>query len=305
MLIVKFISELLPCLVFGYFIGRAKPQLSFWVAHFLINFGVPISLMGLLLKSGFDWQLLQAMGMALLSIGLFILLTRIIPRFRQLIFNQTLLLGSAFGNSGYFGIPVSLALLPNEALSFSIGYDLGATLLIWSLGPVILARSCEAIEVQGKFHQLFNAIINSPASKGLIGALLVQLLPWSEQITFALWIPSRIVIVLALIIVGMRLSWWDPSKNLIFRNLVVAIKPVVFMKLLLLPLIMLLLCVVFGLSALIRNALVLQAATPTAISVLLLAEARNKDQDLASGLVIYSTFISIITVPIWGVALQL
>ena len=52
--------------------------------------------------------------------------------------NRTLQLGSAFGNSGYFGIPVSLALLPNHALIYSIGFDLGATLVIWSIGPILL-----------------------------------------------------------------------------------------------------------------------------------------------------------------------
>ena len=301
---LPFFSELLPLLAVGYFIGRFKPGFSSQIASLLINFGVPVSLMGLLLKSGLDWLFLQALVMACLAIGLLIAVIRFFPNLRRHIGSRSLLLGSVFGNSGYFGIPVSLALLPSHSLRFSIGYDLGATLLVWSLGPMLLANSSSELKGKLAWKNLLTALTRSPASKGLVGAVCILLSPWSDQITSALWIPSRIVIVLALMIVGMRLGSFDHVQNLAYRKLLVLIQPSLIIKLTILPALMFGLSKVFSLSTLMCNALVLQAATPTAISVLLLAEANGQEQQVAASLVAWSTLIALITVPIWFLFLQ-
>ncbi len=304
MQLLRLFSELLPLLAVGYVIGRFKPGISSQIVPPLINFGVPVSLMGLLLKNGLDWLLFQALAMSLLAIGLLIAAIRTFPDLRRHFGGRCLLLGSVFGNSGYFGIPVSLALLPSQSLSFSIGYDLGATLLVWSLGPTLLSNS--SFEFSGKFswEKLLSALMSSPASKGLVGTVFIQLTPWSNQITSVLWIPSRIVIVLALIIVGIRLGSLVHSQKPANRNLRHLIQPSLLIKLIGLPALMLFLSKVLHLSSLMCNALVLQAATPTAISILLLAEASGKEEELAASLVAWSTLISLFTVPIWFLALQ-
>ncbi len=304
MSILRLLSELVPLLAVGYLIGRFKSGLSSQIASPLINFGVPVSLMGLLLKSGLDWLLLQALAMAFLVIGLLVALIRTCPKIRRTLGGRSLLLGSVFGNSGYFGIPVSLALLPSQSLIFSIGYDLGATLLFWSLGPMLLANSPSELTGKSACQNLFRAFATSPASKGLVGAIFIQLTPWSDQITTALWIPSRIVIALALMIVGMRLGAFDPSQNPAYRNIFLEVRPSLLIKLIILPALMLALAKAFDLSTLMCNALVLQAATPTAISVLLLAEASGQEQQVAISLVAWSTVIALVTVPIWFLVLQ-
>ena len=106
-----------------------------------MNYGIPISLMGILLKSGLELPLIESAALALIAIGLLIAILNSFSTIKNFIPNRTLQLGSAFGNTGYFGIPVSLALLPNHALIYSIGFDLGATLVIWSIGPILL-RDC-------------------------------------------------------------------------------------------------------------------------------------------------------------------
>ena len=304
MLILRLFSELLPLLALGYLIGRFNSRLSSQIAPPLINFGIPVSLMGLLLKSGMDWRLFEALAMSLLAIGLLIVVIRTFPKIRSLIGSRSLLLGSVFGNSGHFGIPVSLALLPSQALSFSIGYDLGATLLVWSLGPILLANSSSELKGRAAWTNLLSVLTSSPATKGLVGAFFVQLTPWSDQITSALWIPSRIVIVLALMVVGIRLGSFGSVNQSTNRTLFSLLGPSLLIKLMFLPALMLSLAKVFGLFTLMSNALVLQAATPTAISVLLLAEASGQEQQVAVTLVAWSTLISLFTVPIWYLALQ-
>ena len=303
MLILRLFSELLPLLACGVLIGRFKQGFASQIAPPLINFGVPVSLMGLLLKSGLDWALFQALAMALLAIALMIVVIRIFPTLRRYISSRTLLLGSVFGNSGYFGIPVSLTLLQSQSLVFSIGYDLGATLLVWSLGPILLGNTSSNLTRISAWKNLFKALTSSPASRGLFGAVFIQLTPWSDQITSALWIPSRIVIVSALMVVGMRVGASDPAESLFNKKLFLLIQPSLLVKLIIFPVLMFALSKAFNVSNVMCNALVLQAATPTAISVLLLAEASKEDQKVAASLVVWSTLMGLVTVPLWFLVL--
>ena len=81
-------------------------------------------------------------------------------------------------------------------------------------------------------------------------------------------------------IVGMRLGDFGPSQNQVHRDLSQIILPSLFLKLIIFPSLMLSLAKAFSLSDLMCNALVLQAETPTAISVLLLGEANKKNNQL-------------------------
>ena len=70
MKIINLLSELIPCLLIGYLLGRFKPSFSLSVAKKLIKFGIPISLVGLLLKTGLNLKLVESGLIALIAIGL-------------------------------------------------------------------------------------------------------------------------------------------------------------------------------------------------------------------------------------------
>ena len=91
-----------------------------------MRYDVPINLMGLLLKGGLNSSLVSTA-----AIMVMLLMLNSWHEGGNQRLSATLQLGSCVGNTAYFGIPVALALLPQEALSISIGYDLGATLLCW------------------------------------------------------------------------------------------------------------------------------------------------------------------------------
>ena len=175
MLVLKVFVELLPLLALGYLIGYLKPGISSKIAQPLINFVVPASLMGLLLNSGtgLGRHVFEGFSMTVLAIGLMIVVVRTFPKMRKLIGSRSLLLGSVFGNSGYFGIPISSALLPSHSFGFTIGYDLGSTFLIWSLGPILLANSSSKCKGASACENLLRVLTRSPATKGLVGALVI------------------------------------------------------------------------------------------------------------------------------------
>ena len=303
--IILLLSELIPCLLIGYLLGRFKENLSLTISRPLISYGIPISLMGILLKSGLELPLIESAALALVAIGFLMTILNRLPSVNNLIQNRTLQLGSAFGNTGYFGIPVSLALLPDHALIYSIGFDLGATLVIWSLGPILLTDPSKVLSSNRYWKNFIKGIFSSPAVKGLIGALIIHSSPWDEQITDLLWIPSRVVIVLALVIVGMRLSWLRKANLSRIKNQITSIKNALIMKLVGLPVIMLIISSAIRLPSVMREALVLQAAAPTAISILLISQAASRDEKEATSLVVFSTITALIAIPAWLLILRL
>ena len=303
--IILLLSELIPCLLIGYLLGRFKENLSLTISRPLISYGIPISLMGILLKSGLELPLIESAALALVAIGFLMTILNRLPSVNNLIQNRTLQLGSAFGNTGYFGIPVSLALLPDHALIYSIGFDLGATLVIWSLGPILLTDPSKVLSSNRYWKNFIKGIFSSPAVKGLIGALIIHSSPWDEQITDLLWIPSRVVIVLALVIVGMRLSWLRKANLSRIKNQIKSIKNALIMKLVGLPVIMLIISSAIRLPSVMREALVLQAAAPTAISILLISQAASRDEKEATSLVVFSTITALISIPAWLLILRL
>ena len=303
--IILLLSELIPCLLIGYLLGRFKENLSLTISRPLISYGIPISLMGILLKSGLELPLIESAALALVAIGFLMTILNRLPSVNNLIQNRTLQLGSAFGNTGYFGIPVSLALLPDHALIYSIGFDLGATLVIWSLGPILLTDPSKVLSSNRYWKNFIKGIFSSPAVKGLIGALIIHSSPWDEQITDLLWIPSRVVIVLALVIVGMRLSWLRKANLSRIKNQITSIKNALIMKLVGLPVIMLIISSAIRLPSVMREALVLQAAAPTTISILLISQAASRDEKEATSLVVFSTITALISIPAWLLILRL
>ena len=290
-----------PCLIGGALIGRWRSQ---WIAPLalpLVRFGVPVSLMGLLLHGGLNGSLFGMALIAVAAIALMLMILRGLSACFAALGRPDLQLGSCIGNTAYFGIPATLALLPPEALPVSIGYDLGATLLVWSFGPQWLNRQSQAATTRERWRDLLGHLSSSPASKGLLGALIVKATPWHEPIRDALWLPSRAVIVLALVVVGMRLGDIAARK---LKGLDVDLTAPLICKLVLFPALMLLISLAFPLPGYARQALVLQAAAPTAISVLLIAESEQVNSARPAQLILISTLVALITVPIWGLLIS-
>ena len=261
--------------------------------------------MGLLLKGGIHWDLAITAVIAATAIALWMLIMQALPPGVRPVQSPALQIGCALGNTADFGIPVALALLPSQALPVSIGYDLGANLLAWSFGPFWLQH--KAGRTSNLIRPLLRQLTTSPATRGLIAALLVQATPWHGVVASALWWPSRVVILLALVVVGMRLG--AMQSNAVRGMPTIEASPItpapiqlrlaLVCKLMLFPAWIWLLCSVLPLPLLTQQALVLQGAAPAAISVLLMAEDAGRDAELAAQLILSSTLMALISVPIW------
>ena len=72
----------------------------------------------------------------------------------------------------------------------------------------------------------------------------------------------------------------------------------IFLKLFILPFIVFLICKILDYDFYQSSAVILQAGTPTAISTILMAEAYDIKQKIASKILFTTTLISIITIPL-------
>ena len=283
-------------MIFGFFLGKKNPKISEYIARPLIRFGIPLSVMGLLLKEGIDINLIKSAFLAFSMIGFLIIQINIFPIFKKRLPNYTLQLAGLIGNTSFLGIPIAMALLPSKTINFTIGFDLGTTLFAWIFGPFFLKEKSLANNIPN-IKGLLNALINSPASRGIIGVLLAYIFQIDEILGNFLWIPARIVIALAIIIVGTRLGLITNQKGKFF-DLDEEIKFSILLKLFILPFIIFLVSKLLDFDFNQSAAVILQAGTPTAISTILMAEAYRIKQKIASKILFTTTLISIVTIPL-------
>ena len=212
-------------------------------------------------------------------------------------------LAGLIGNTSFLGIPIAMALLPSQTINFTIGFDLGTTLFAWIFGPFFLQEKSLDNNIP-HIKGLLNALINSPASRGIIGVLLAYIFQINEILGNFLWIPARIVIALAIIIVGARLGLIT-NQNGKFFDLDEEIKFSIFLKLFILPFIIFLVSKLLDFDFNQSSAVILQAGTPTAISTILMAEAYRIKQKIASKILFTTTLISIVTIPLLKVFINI
>ena len=189
--------------------------------------------MGLLLKEGIDINLIKSALLAFSVIGFLITLINLIPKFNKRLPNYTLQLAGLIGNTSFLGIPIAIALLPSTTINFTIGFDLGTTLFAWIFGPFFLQEESQKKTIF-YIKGLLNALIKSPASRGIIGVILAYIVHIDEILGNFLWIPARVVIALAIIIVGTRLGIITNQKGKIF-DISEEIKFSIILKLFILP----------------------------------------------------------------------
>ena len=255
-----------------------------------------MSVMGLLLKACIDINLIKSAFLAFSLIGFLITLINIFPIFKNRLSNYTLQLAGLIGNTSFLGIPIAIALLPTTTINFTIGFDLGTTLFAWIFGPFFLQESSQNKNIPN-IKALLNALINSPASRGIIGVLIAYFFQLEEILGNYLWIPARIVIALAIIIVGTRLGIITNQKGEFFE-IDEEIKFSILLKLFILPFIVFIVSKFLNFDFYQSSAVILQAGTPTAISTILMAEAYGVKQKIASKILFTTTLISIVTIPV-------
>ena len=252
--------------------------------------------MGLLLKAGINFDLIKSTLLAFITIVFFFIFINNISPLRNKFPTYSSQLAGLIGNTSFLGIPIAIALLPKDTINLTIGYDLGTTMFSWIFGPYLLQQTNTNYSFLN-IRKLLFSIFGSPASKGIIGVLIIYLFGLENMMEDFLWIPARLVIYLAIIVVGSRLGIIINRDKLLFQSKE-NINNILLIKLFILPLFIYFACQILNLQKTDTTALVLQAGTPSAISTILMAEAYKTKRELAAKALFTTTVISTVSIPI-------
>ena len=202
-----------------------------------------------------------------------------------------IMLASGFGNVLFFGYPFLTTVFGERGGRYPFFADMLATTpLIWSLG-VWIAFRCGKHTEHASFLRMW---LKLPPVWGFAAGLAANLsgLPLAPLIEAARWAGSP-TIPLMLFVLGLTIPWHDlrPQK---------AVAVAMFIKLALMPLLALGVALAWpGPLSEPGEAGVLEAAMPTMVMVIALADRFGLDTRLAGLIMGWSTLAGLVTLPFW------
>jgi predicted permease len=209
-----------------------------------------------------------------------------------------LILGCAFGNVTYLGLPVLRGLFPNQLLEVTevaILCEVTVSSLDLIVGSILAplyggesGTSLRSVIIQLiKFPLLWSAL--------LAVVFNVRHLPVPDFVIMALHLLGQTVSGLMLLILGMTLRSSAVSATL---GRATSLIPPLLIKLALSPLIVLFLGRIFKLPALALHATTVEAAMPPQLFTLIVADRCNLDTENLAVAVIVLTSLSFLTIPL-------
>lgn len=209
---------------------------------------------------------------------------------------RILTVGSVLGNVGFIGMPIISSVFPNESivLCYSSINVLTMNLIVFTMGVFLITND-------KKYISLKSAILNPTTISIFISLPLFLLnvhLP--EVATNAIALFAKAVTPFCMIILGMRLSASN-LKDLFARPFVYATSA---LKLMVFPVLMFL--AVHWLPMLdevAKTTFVVLAMCPSGAVIESLAELHECEQEFAANVVLLSTILCVVTIPLMSIIL--
>lgn len=244
---------------------------------------------------------------SILSISIGLLLASLIVNFLKLSKGQRGLMITAmnFANTVFIGMPLNEALFGTISIPYLLVYYIVNTIMLWTVGVWIIAADDPTINSKGQKVKFdWHHLIPAPLW-GFIVALPFIFIPWLKThllVSFVTTTLSKIgglVTPLSLIYIGIMLSNFG-LKNMKFdRSVIVTL----FGRFVTAPIIMTILIFIGAQAGLtiipvFYKTLIIQAATPTFAVLPVLATTYHSDVQFATNIVVTSSVLFIIVVPI-------
>ena len=262
----------------------------------LVYIGTPFLEVSQFLTLDFDVGILLNMGLffviTLVAQGAFMVIVWFVLRDRGNAFNRVLVAASAMGNVGFFGAPLTRALLPDfpEAPCYIVMYMLSMNLLVFTVGTFFITGDRKYISVRSL---LFN-----PTTFGLVIALpcfifgLKNYLP--AALVGAVTNVGNMTAPLCMFILGIRLAS-APLKDLL-RYKRAFFAPL--LKLVLYPLFAFALVYFLPIPYTLKAVTLVVSSVPCASVLLSLSEMYKGERAFAANCILTSTLLCFLTIPV-------
>ncbi|HDM70408.1 MAG TPA: AEC family transporter [Thermotogales bacterium] len=206
-------------------------------------------------------------------------------------------LSTAFCNTGYIGYPVVKSFLGDVGLSKAVVFSTVHTIFMITLGVFIAGLGGKRKE---KILDGLIGMLKLPWVYAMILAFVMNTLgkswrefPYFVREPISMLVDSAIPIII--ITVGVELSRIKPS-TLFLKDITI----LTFFKLFLTPLIVLAILYVLRIDGIMGKVMIMESAMPTAMTTVLVATETDADPELISMVVFTTTFLSFLTLSMWG-----
>ena len=191
-----------------------------------------------------------------------------------------------FGNVTFLGIPLCYGLFGQEGLLYASIYAVMQEVLFWSVGVAMMGGG----RVKTDWKRLLN-----PALIGiLIAAVLVAMgIPVPEFILKTASTVGAATLPLSLMVVGA--GFYSAKADV---RTMVRLLPVAGLKLILVPVVMAVVLSLVPMEPVARMVLALEIAMPSAAATVPLARTMGRDSGFAANMVLLTTALSALTVPL-------
>ena len=281
-------APVLVCTAIGFFWGRSSvPYAAEFVSRAVMNIGAPCLVISTISQAEISGQGFAQVALAasLIFIGTAALAVLVIRYSGGEV--RSLLSAVVFPNNGNMGLPLCLFAFGEEGLALALAFFLVQMTALMTGGVALMSRADTGLK----------AMLKDLARQPLIYSIIVALWLLGSGATLPTWIDSTVALLagftipLMLITLGVSLSnlattgWWRSigfsalriGGGLAFAWIAVSL---------------------LGLTGTAKNVVLLQSIMPAAVFSYLLALKFDRDPNAVAGIVVASTVMALLAVPL-------
>lgn len=197
--------------------------------------------------------------------------------------------GCMFSNAAYMGFPLIQALFGSEGLIYASAFVTAFNIFLWTLGYSIVSHTVD-------FKKILIKVVTTPATIAVFIGLFIFIcrIPVWDVLSQAIGYASAINTPLSMFITGMIIAA-SPIKNM-FNNKYVYYS--IALRMFIIPAICIVIFMIFNIRGMAANIVLILEACPCAAITSVFAVQFDYDDDIAAAMVVISTFVSIITLPL-------
>ncbi len=201
---------------------------------------------------------------------------------------------SAFPNAAYMGFPLIRAMFGDEGLLYASGFVTVFNILLWTVGYV-------SVSGKAKPREILHSVITCPCIIAVALGLVIYLcrIPVPDIIAGPIEAFGNMNTPLSMLITGMTIAGSDLGRLAHSKSLLSTLA----LRLVVIPAAELALFAVLGFTGMVPIVVLILEACPCVTITTVFAIQFGHDEDLAAGAVVFSTLCSVVTLPIYVLAL--
>lgn len=196
-------------------------------------------------------------------------------------------------NAGFLGNPVAEEVFGPMGLAMASIFLIPMRIMMWSAGIALFTRNTD-------WRSTLKKVVTHPCILACVLGLILMVTQWEPPMVFTKTVTSlgNCNTALSMMVIGMILA--DADIRTLFDGPILRYS---LLRLVLMPLALYTVCRLLGLPSLVTGVCVILTAMPAGASTSILASKYGCDEIFATRIVVASTILSMISIPIWNLIL--